>query len=79
MIINAETGLSLLKSTPPDLNEARSALDDIVNDGRRMNEIVGGIRSMFKKGARGQILLDVNELERFPLDMGHHVYPACRK
>jgi len=69
MITNAEAGLSLLKSTPPDLNEACSAFDDIVNDGRRMNEIVGGIRSMFKKGARGQLLLDVNELVRETLTM----------
>ena len=69
MIINAGTGLSLLKSTPPDLNEACTALDDIVNDGRRMNEIVGGIRSMFKKGARGRLLLDVNELVRETLTM----------
>ena len=69
MIINAETGLSLLKSTTPDLNEARSVFDDILNDGRRMNEIVVGIRSMFKKGAHGQVLLDVNELVRETLTM----------
>ena len=69
MIINAEAGLSMLKSTTPDLNEACSVFEDIVNDGRRMNEIVGGIRSMFKKGAHGQILLDVNELVRETLTM----------
>ena len=34
-----------------------------------MNEIVGGIRSMFKKSAHGQILLDVNELVRETLTM----------
>jgi signal transduction histidine kinase len=34
-----------------------------------MNEIVGGIRSMFKKGAHGQLLLDVNELVRETLTM----------
>ena len=69
IIINAETGLSMLKSTTPDLNEACSVFEDIVNDGRRMNEIVGGIRSMFRKGAHGQILLDVNELVRETLAM----------
>src|SRR6478752_4890685 len=69
MITNAETGLSLLKGPAPDLIEARSVFDDIVNDGRRMNEIVGGIRSMFKKGAHGQILLDVNELVRETITM----------
>jgi signal transduction histidine kinase len=69
MIINAETGLSLLKGPAPDLIEARSVFDDIVNDGRRMNQIVVGIRSMFKKGAHGQILLDVNELVRETLAM----------
>ena len=69
MILNAEAGLSILKSTTPDLNEACSVFDDIVNNGRRMNEIVGGIRSMFKKGAHGQILLDVNELVRETITM----------
>jgi signal transduction histidine kinase len=69
MILNAEAGLSILKSTTPDLNEACSVFDDIVNNGRRMNEIVGGIRSMFKKGAHGQILLDINELVRETITM----------
>jgi signal transduction histidine kinase len=69
MMINAQTGLRLLKRPAPDLNQACSVFDDIVNDGRRMNGIVGGIRSMFKKGAHGQILLDVNELVRETLTM----------
>jgi signal transduction histidine kinase len=69
IVTNANAGLSWLKRATPDLNEACSALDGVVNNGHRVNEIVGGIRSMFKKGAHGQISLDVNELVRETLTM----------
>jgi signal transduction histidine kinase len=69
IVTNANAGLAWLKRATPNLNEACSALDGVVNNGHRVNEIVGGIRSMFKKGARGQILLDVNELVRETLTM----------
>ena len=58
-----------MKGTPQTLTRRDACLARIVNDSRRVNEIVSGIRSMFKKGARGQILLDVNELVRETLTM----------
>ena len=64
MVTNASAGLIWLKRTPPNLNEACSAFDAVVSGGHRIDEIVGGVRSMFQKGAHGQILLDVNELVR---------------
>ena len=61
---NAETSLTLLTKAPPDLDEVRAAIVDIVNDTRRVNQIITSIRSMFKKGAQGRLLLDVNDLIR---------------
>ena len=69
MVTNADVGRRWLEKATPDLNEARSAFDRIVNNGQRVNEIVGGIRSMFRKGARGRTLFDVNELVRETLAM----------
>ena len=58
-----------LASATPDLDEARAALSDIVNDGHRASEVIGGIRSMFKKDAHGRLLLSVNDLVREVLTM----------
>jgi signal transduction histidine kinase len=69
MVTNADVGRRWLKKETPNLNEAASAFDRIINNGQRVNEIVGSIRSMFKKGAHGQALLDVNELIRETLTM----------
>jgi signal transduction histidine kinase len=62
--MNASAGLRLLTMTTPDVNEARASFEDIVNDCNRANGIIGGIRSMFKKGAHGRLLLDVNDVMR---------------
>ena len=67
--LNGETALLCLTGATPDLDEARDALRCVVDDSHRANAVIGGIRSMFQKGAHGQILLDVNELVRETLTM----------
>jgi C4-dicarboxylate-specific signal transduction histidine kinase len=69
VLSNANAGRRWLKRATPDVNEAYSALDRIANSSQRMSEIVDGVRSMFKKGAHGQTMLDVNELVREALTM----------
>jgi signal transduction histidine kinase len=64
IMTNADVGRRWLEKEAPNLKEAYSSFDRIANNSERVNEIVGGIRSMFKKGAHGQRLLDVNELLR---------------
>ena len=46
---NGYAGLRWLANPTPNLDEARDALERIVNDSQRAKEVVVGIRSMFKK------------------------------
>ena len=67
--LNSETALYCLTGATPDLDDARDALRCVVDDSHRASAVISGIRSMFQKGAHGQILLDVNELVRETLAM----------
>jgi C4-dicarboxylate-specific signal transduction histidine kinase len=59
---NASAGLRWLGRAAPDLGEARAALERIVNDAHRANELLGGIRAMFQQGADDKVSLDVNSV-----------------
>jgi signal transduction histidine kinase len=69
IISNANAGRRWLKRATPALNEANSSFDGIASAGERMSEIVDGVRSMFRKGAHGQKLFDVNDLIQETLTM----------
>jgi signal transduction histidine kinase len=69
MVTNANAAVRWLTSATPDLDEARAALRHIVDDGHRASEVIGGIRSMFKKGAHGRLLFEINDLVREILTM----------
>ncbi len=69
IVLNGESALDCLTGATSDLDEARAALQCVVDDSHRASAVISGIRSMFKKGAHGQILLDVNELVRETLTM----------
>jgi len=64
LVANARAATKLLSMTNPDIEEIRSALDDIAKDGNRASEVISGIRSMFKKDLHGRVLLDANEVVR---------------
>ena len=66
---SAGAGLRWLNRSAPELDKVGDGLTRIVQNVRRVNEIVGSTRSMFKKGAHGQILLNVNDLVRETLTM----------
>jgi PAS domain S-box-containing protein len=59
---NANAGLRWLTRATPNLDEARGALDRIVNDSHRASEVIGGLRSMFKKDRQAMVPQDVNKL-----------------
>ena len=69
MVMNANAALRLLMKAPPDLDEVRASLEDIVDDGHRASGVIGGVRSMFRKDAHGRLSLDVNDLVREVLTM----------
>jgi putative pyrimidine permease RutG len=62
VIANANAALRWLESKPPDLVEARAALSAIVGIGHRANEVIEGIRAIFKRGNLQPAALDANKL-----------------
>jgi PAS domain S-box-containing protein len=58
---NAEAALSWLGARPPNLEEARQALDRIVNDAMRAGDIIGRIRDLIKKAPPRKDGVDINE------------------
>src|SRR3982075_1683485 len=63
-LTNAKTSLRWLGRDNPDVAEACEAASRIVKDVTRAADIIGGISSLFKKGALQPELVDVNELIR---------------
>jgi signal transduction histidine kinase len=64
MIMNASTGLRWLDRATPNIDEAKAALQAIVNNGHRADAVIENIRTLFKRDARTRTSLDVNNLIR---------------
>jgi signal transduction histidine kinase len=62
MTTNADAGLRWLDRVPPELDEVKAALKQILADGGRAREVIGSIRAIFKKDARNRTSLDINHL-----------------
>jgi C4-dicarboxylate-specific signal transduction histidine kinase len=63
-VTNADAALHWLAADPPDLKEARQALEGIVEDSKRTSEIVSRIRALVQKTPPRREPLDMNELIR---------------
>jgi putative pyrimidine permease RutG len=59
---NANAAVRWLERIPPELDEARTALTSIVSVVHRANEVIEGIRAVFKRDKLQLIALDVNTL-----------------
>ena len=70
MSLNCEAALECLKATPPDFEEVRACLRDVMDDNSRANEIVVGVRALFKSAAGHRTMIDVNRLAREVLEDG---------
>jgi len=62
VVANAEAAMRWLEAQPPDMAEAKQALEGIVEDGKRTSEIVNRIRALARKAPPRRELLDINEL-----------------
>jgi PAS domain S-box-containing protein len=62
IMTNANAGLRWIRQTPPNVGEARQALERILHETRRTDDVVGGIRAMFKSDGVPRISVDLNEL-----------------
>ena len=72
MSLNCDAALECLRATPIDLEELRSCLMDVKNDNSRANEIVAGIRALFKTTAPQRTMVEINHLAREVLRMVEH-------
>ena len=59
---NGNASLRFLAHTTPDLDEVREALKCIVSDGHRASQLIGTIRSMFKKDGQKRAPVDITQL-----------------
>jgi signal transduction histidine kinase len=62
MVTSADAALRWLNSATPDLGETKSALEQIVANGRRAAAVIERIRAMFKKGDLNRTAFNLNSL-----------------
>jgi PAS domain S-box-containing protein len=62
IVSNGNAGLRWLDRPEPNLEEARSAIGRIVNEGHRAAQIITSIRAMFKKDSGARSPVAINEL-----------------
>lgn len=61
IVANGQASLRLLAGSPPDIAEAKEAVEEIIVDGRRASEVLKRIRAMVKNDTPEREPLDVNE------------------
>jgi hypothetical protein len=66
---NAAAALRWLGAQPPNLGEARQALDRIVNDAMRAGDIIGRIRDLIQKAPPHKDSVDINEAIREVIEL----------
>ncbi|HWY47391.1 MAG TPA: MHYT domain-containing protein [Bryobacteraceae bacterium] len=64
VVTNADACMEWLSREPPNLEEARVAVDCIAQDGTRASEVIRHIRAMFTKANPERTTVHVNELIR---------------
>jgi PAS domain S-box-containing protein len=62
IVTNANFSLRQLIGSSPNLDELRTAIKEIVNDGTRASAVVARIRGLLVKGASRRAELDINEI-----------------
>ena len=68
---NAHAGLRWLERAPPNVDEVRQALTDIVGDVDRTVQVIEGIRSIFRKDHHNRRSISVNEIIPDVLALAH--------
>jgi C4-dicarboxylate-specific signal transduction histidine kinase len=72
ILSNAQAALRLLGQTPPDLEEVRDALQDIVQEDNRAGEVIHRLRHLLKKGERKFESVNINDLVRSTAALLNH-------
>ena len=61
VVINGNACLRWMAADPPNMGEAREAIQHIIRDGKRASEVIARIRSLSKKSVAEKEPLDLNE------------------
>ena len=61
ILLNGTAAQRLLQQDPPKLEEAQSALSDLVGDSWRMDQIIENVRQLFGKGESDKKPIDLNK------------------
>jgi signal transduction histidine kinase len=69
IVSGASAALNWLNRSTPDLGEARVALQNIINEGHRADDVISNIRAMFRKDVLPREPSDMNRLIRQVLAM----------
>jgi C4-dicarboxylate-specific signal transduction histidine kinase len=64
IVSSANAGLNWLKRTPPSVEEAREALENVIGQGHRLDDVVMHMRAMFQKVPGPRTRCAVNDLVR---------------
>jgi C4-dicarboxylate-specific signal transduction histidine kinase len=62
VVINGNACLRWMAADPPNMAEAREAVQRIIRDGKRASEVIARIRSLSKKSGAEKEPLDLNEI-----------------
>src|SRR5215471_19122105 len=62
IVINGKAALRFLERSPPDHDEVRANLNNMVKDGFRTSEVFDGIRALFRKADDDAKQVDINEI-----------------
>jgi C4-dicarboxylate-specific signal transduction histidine kinase len=64
IVTNGNACLNWLRSTTPNMDRAQGAVERIIRDGERANEVIQEIRGLVKKNPPQKMLLDFNDVIR---------------
>ncbi|WP_407170631.1 PAS domain S-box protein [Bradyrhizobium sp. ORS 111] len=72
VVTNAAACLRWLDRAPPDLNEARGAVEAIVKDGNRAGEVIQHVRALVNKTVEQKAPLDINDVVNEVISLVQH-------
>lgn len=71
ILANAQAAQRLLAQSPPDLEEVKDILSDIVDEDRRAGEVIQRLRALLKRGETTMLPLSLNDIVTEVLHLTH--------
>jgi signal transduction histidine kinase len=71
IIANASAVRRWLRKSPPELNDASAALENIIADGHRASGVIESVRALFSRSDQDKTLVEANELIRETIAIVH--------